>query len=203
MVVPVAMGLVVRGCGWMFEELKRRAMQRLEFEGIDEDEKLRRVVKALNQNPNYFTTSSCAGRIALIEVPGVGDKEHARFVAKWHRRVGEEELFDAVKGWRGELWLTVQCPIIHVSCRDLGSALHLLGVAKECGFKRSGIISVTEKRVNLEIVSTERADVPMGVDGVLLCDKEYLRFLLDRFNELLSRSKEKMGKLCEKLTSET
>lgn len=187
----------------MFEVLKRRAMQKLELEGIDEDECLRGVVEIINLNENYFTTSSCAGRIALIELPEVGDKEHAKFVAKWHREVSDDELMNAMKGWKGELWLTAQCPILHVSCRDLRSALILLEIARDCGFKKSGIISISGERVSLEICSTERADVPLGADGLLLCGENYIKFLVQRLNKLLLRSKGKMRKLSERLSKLT
>ena len=154
----------------IFEAEKRRALERLDKEGADDD--IAGLIELLNGFDDYFTPSSCSGRVILISIPEVGAKEEAEFIAKWHRKVSKEEVLKAMGMWKdadGELWLMSQSPILHVSCASIEKAKQLLNLAIASGFKYSGIKSITMKRVMVEIMSTERMDVPVGKGGVIFC----------------------------------
>nr|QNO50968.1 tRNA(Phe) 7-((3-amino-3-carboxypropyl)-4-demethylwyosine(37)-N(4))-methyltransferase 1 [Methanosarcinales archaeon ANME-1 ERB6] len=95
-----------------------------------------------------------------------------------------------------EIWLLSQSPILHVACRDLEKAKALLRIAIESGFKYSGIKAISNLKDNgkvvVEIVSTERMDVPLGKDGVLFCSEAYIDFILSKANFMLERGKGKL-----------
>lgn len=188
----------------MFELARRRALEALATgSGIDED--IIEILDEINRREEYYTTSSCSGRIVLISLPEAGAKKEAKFVAKWHRPVSFEELQNSLKIWadnmhRGEeLWLLAQSPIIHVAAKDLSSAKQILKVAVAAGFKYSSIKSVSADRTVVEILSTERMDVPLGIDGEIFCDERFLRFVLERANFVLQRGKRKLEKLLSTL----
>jgi tRNA wybutosine-synthesizing protein 3 len=44
----------------------------------------------------------------------------------------------------------------------------------------------------VEIVSTERMDVPLGKDGVMFCSEGYMDFILSKANFMLERGKGKL-----------
>jgi tRNA wybutosine-synthesizing protein 3 len=44
----------------------------------------------------------------------------------------------------------------------------------------------------VEIVSTERMDVPLGKDGVMFCSEGYMDFILSKANFMLKRGKGKL-----------
>jgi len=184
----------------VFEHARRKALERLAA-GCVVDEDITEILAEINRRAEYYTTSSCSGRIVLISLPEAGAKKEARFVAKWHRPVSFEELQNALKFWvaggrdRGELWLLAQPPIIHVTARDLSSAERILKAAAAAGFKYSSIKSVSADKTVVEILSTERMDVPLGVGGEVLCDEHFLRFVLGRANFVLRRGKRKLEKL--------
>ena len=50
----------------------------------------------INKSDDYYTSSSCSGRIVLIELPEIGDKKEAKFLGKWHREILRNELEIAV-----------------------------------------------------------------------------------------------------------
>ena len=187
----------------IFEVEKRRALERLHKEGADDD--IAGLIELLNGFDEYFTTSSCSGRIILICIPEVGAKEEAEFIAKWHRKVGKDEVLKAIGMWKdaddadGELWLMSQSPILHVSCVSIEKAKQLLSLAIESGFKYSGIKSITMRRVMVEIMSTERMDVPVGKEGVIFCSEPYLDFIVSSANFMLERGKEKLRRFCYRL----
>lgn len=184
----------------MFDILKDKALQRLDVEGADEDKNLQMLLQKINALKAYFTTSSCSGRIALIELPHIGAKKEAKFVGKWHRKITKEELARAIKKYRrGELWLISQGPIIHVAARSLEDALLLLKTALRCGFKKSGIISISKYRVIIEILSTERMDLPLGTRGKVLCDDTMLDFFVEKANAVINRSGSKLKRLIKEV----
>lgn len=180
----------------VFEEQKRRALERLRIGGADEE--VTGIIERLNCHDDFFTTSSCSGRIALLCIPEIGAKREAEFIGKWHRVVTKEEVLEAINSSKkGELWLLAQSPILHVSCRGFEKAQALLRIAIEAGFKYSGIkpISKRTEKVVVEIISTERMDVPLGTDTMLLCSDSYVDFLVSKANFTLARGKEKLKRL--------
>jgi len=190
-----------------FEAQKKRAVERLQISGADEE--IAGIIEKINSFDDFFTTSSCSGRIVLICLPEIGAKREAKFIGKWHRPVTKEEVLDAIKNSagaseKGEIWLLSQSPILHVACRDLEKAKALLRIAIESGFKYSGIkaISSKDRKVAVEIMSTERMDVPLGRDGMLFCSEGYIDFVLSKSNFMLERGKEKLNRLYHGLNLE-
>lgn len=185
----------------MFGEQKKRALERLRIRGADEE--IVGIIEKINSHEDFFTTSSCSGRIALICLPEIGAKREAKFIGKWHRPVTKEEVLEAIKqkssagiSNKGEIWLLSQSPILHVACRGLEKAKTLLRIAIQSGFKYSGIKAIANSKDNekvvVEIVSTERMDVPLGKDGMLLCSEAHLDFILSKANFMLERGKGKL-----------
>ena len=82
------------------------------------------IIDSINSNNNYYTTSSCFGRIVLLELPDLGDKKNAVFLGKWHRKIKPEDVFLALKksSGKGQLWFLAQSPIIHVHSINIKSA---------------------------------------------------------------------------------
>lgn len=192
----------------VFDAQKKRALERLQREGADEE--VAGILERINSFECFFTTSSCSGRIALIRIPEIGAKREAGFIGKWHRPVGKEKVLEALKlrGSSGvlekdEVWFLSQSPILHVSCSGLEKAKTLLRMAIESGFKYSGIkaISKDNGKVVVEIMSTERMDVPLAKGDVVFCSEPYIDFIVSKANFMLERGKEKLKRfyngLCE------
>ncbi|RZN40572.1 MAG: hypothetical protein EFT35_02695 [Methanophagales archaeon ANME-1-THS] len=187
----------------VFDNEKKRALERLERRGADGE--VEELLQRLNELDDYFTTSSCSGRIVVILIPEIGAKREAVFLGKWHRPVRKEEVLEAIHSAapsrNGEVWFITQSPIVHVACRNLGMATALLRIALESGFKYSGIKAIAEHdgKVVVEILSTERMDVPLATDGRMLCSEVHLEFILSKSNFMLKRGKEKLQRLCSGL----
>ncbi|MCK4247230.1 MAG: hypothetical protein KAV48_02165 [Methanomicrobia archaeon] len=184
----------------MFGKRKKEVMFKL-AEAVAEnkvDSEILETLTLINSQKEYYTTSSCAGRIVLIWMPDLGDKKRSVFLGKWHRKIEYEELIESLE-FRdsGVIFLISQSPIIHVASCDLKSAIKIRDLAFSCGFKNSGIKSITKKIV-VEILSTERIDVPLG-EKQLLVNEEYLRFLVKYANKALERSRKKLKKLNKNL----
>ena len=181
-----------------FDEQKAKAMDSLR-KALAEDKVDRDIIVLLdkiNALDNYFTTSSCSGRISVMEMPHFGDKLNSVWLGKWHREVTVEEVLEAIGKHRsGQLWFLVRSPILHVAARTMEDAVKLLNLSIGLGFKYSNIKSVSHKKLLVEIRSTERMDVPLGEDGELWIDEAYIERIVGIANAQVRRFKGKLKRL--------
>lgn len=138
------------------------------------DEEIKPLVALINSNQNYYTTSSCSGRIVLIV-----KKSDKKFDASWlfvsHNPVEFNEIKKVLENTpKHPVWFKQESCILHVCAKTLEDANKLLGVARLSGFKRSGIISINQ-RIMIEVTSTESIDTVLADNGKLLVTEDYLK----------------------------
>lgn len=184
-----------------FLNTKKQAIKSLKKAQIENkvDHKIKPILDTINNIDQYYTSSSCAGRIVLLEIPNIGDKKQAIFLGKWHNTIKPENILsESKKAKTGLLWMLAQSPIIHVAAFSVDDANKLVKTAVASGFKNTSIKS-TEKKIIVEICSTERLDAPIGRNGNLFCSEEYLQLLVDIANEVIEKSDFKINRFEEKL----
>ena len=188
----------------VFETQKKRALQKLRNAECNNevDEKIVSILHLINNSENFYTSSSCSGRIVLLQLPRIGDKKNAKFLGKWHGKVNINDFLKAFKkAGKGQIWLLAQSPIFHVVAKNLDYADKILKTAVLCGFKNSGLKSIKGKKV-VEICSTERLDAPISDDKDVLPSLDYLKFLVGISNEIIEKSDEKLKRLEETLKNQ-
>ncbi|MBM3309774.1 MAG: hypothetical protein FJY77_05900 [Candidatus Altiarchaeales archaeon] len=201
-----------------FAKQKKHALNKLNvsIRVGDTDKEIVPLLNAINSLQDYYTTSSCAGRIQLFN--DLGSKIRNNSIACWHRKVSPGEVVKEVKavkpphlhkgfipdprrgeGVSGILYFKCEPPILHIAARDIESAGKLLNTAREAGFKHSGIQAIKPERVIVELISTETIDAPiMEKDGKLISD-EYIRYLAKLANKKYMKSQAKIKKLERKI----
>lgn len=158
-------------------------------------------INTINSLKDFYTTSSCAGRIDTFLEPASGKKHDAQWLFVTHGEAEEIEVLKSLESLPEEtVWLRMEPPIFHVACRDLSAAERLLKVCQSHGFKRSGIISMggrsaRQQRVMLEVLGNERIDTPVAIDGKLLFDHSYIKFLVQKANEKLLETRKRLEEL--------
>lgn len=168
------------------------------------DEQIIPLLNAINRQPDYFTTSSCAGRITLFVSPDSGKKHDGHWLFASHDLVAKEILEQALEQipqYSQEIFFRQEACILHVCCKDIQVAQDIIDKARFCGFKRSGIIS-TRKRVIVELLSTERLDTIIAKNGALLVSSDYMETLRKVANRLLTKTRTKMEKFRTMLLEE-
>jgi len=183
-----------------FYKLKELYMTNLE-EHIREgkvDKEILHLLNLINSLDNYFTTSSCAGRIVLIKTPEDLKKQENVFLFKSHQTVKFEDIWKAIlenyKKYEN-IWFKQEPFIIHVVCKDLKSANELLKISSKVGLKHSGIISLKKNKIVIEIIGNEKIETIVSKNGRILVNEEYLKELVNEANKKLLRSRVYMGKL--------
>ena len=99
------------------------------------------------------------------------------------------------------MWLSVEPPILHIVAKDLEAAKRMLIIVRQCGFKHSGIQGLRDKRILIEVLSTEKMEVPLIHDGKWLIRINEIAYLVDLANLFLVRGKSRLNRLKGRLKS--
>ena len=237
------------------------------------------IVNLINSKKDFYTTSSCAGRIVLLEMKS-RKKNDCNWIFSKHDKVNLKEIIDTLKNSKeflvsqkskgffrtlkkhnknqsrelplkagkkeetsfenlpessqfiGEaraygrerepstkycerserieiatnktknknpIWLKQQPIILHVACRNPEAAKKLLDLARKI-FKHSGILSITERKVTVEIIGNERIDTVIA-DKNFVADEKYLKNLVKYANNNFAENKRKSKRFLQILRS--
>jgi tRNA wybutosine-synthesizing protein 3 len=158
------------------------------------DKKIINLCEKINSLDDYYTTSSCAGRIVIMI--DNEKKEPNLFVYVYHDLISFKKLKDDLNKIKiKKLIRYKQEPgILHVACESLKDAQKLLDKAKLVGWKRSGIIA-SGNRFVVELTNTEKLEFPIFDNGKILVDDNFLKLVVKISNENLKKSWLKIEKL--------
>jgi len=149
----------------------------------------------ISKTTNYFTSSCCAGRIALISLGEEEKKMESAFYRKWHRKVKENEILDALKEFKGKiLWLKQEPLILHLGTNTLENAKQILILCEKSGIKRAGIKVAKEGRFIVEILGTQNITTPIKDTGITI-DEKYLKYLVKKSNEKFEKNQDTIKKM--------
>jgi len=186
----------------MFDKRKKDCLTKIDKsnkKSIDKD--IKPLIELINSLDNYYTTSSCSGRILLIEKK-TDKKQDARFAFAEHKKADFKAIKKSLKKLpKNDVWLKQESIIIHICCRTLESAKKLLKIVRDIGIKRAGIINI-HKRIIIEIIGTEAMEAIIARKGKMLVDDTYLKILVKEANKKLERNKKKIKSLKAKLSGE-
>lgn len=162
------------------------------------DEAIADLVNEINAHEDFYTTSSCSGRIIAIAIPKSEKKNEAEWVFASHKEVDFDDVYGQINeklssnGKAGSelVYFRFEPLILHLAARSVDSAMKITALAKDVGFKHSGIIAA-KNRVIVEIDGIDRIDAPIAKDKKLIISEEYFRFLINEANKKLRRNKER------------
>ncbi|MCS7134310.1 MAG: tRNA wybutosine-synthesizing 3 family protein [Candidatus Pacearchaeota archaeon] len=177
-----------------FEKQKQNILQKRDKSTKKSiDERIKKLCNKINSNPNYYTTSSCAGRIILLKN---SDKKARNLILfSSHDKINFSRLKKQLKEIKKQDVNFKQEPcILHVGCRSIADANDLVEKARFAGWKKSGIITA-KKRIVCELLSTENMEFPIIRKGKLLVDDYFLKIIVKEANKKLERTWKKIKKL--------
>ncbi len=163
------------------------------------DRKIEGLCNKINKKKNYYTTSSCAGRVVLLKYSE--EKQENAFLFRTHEKISFKELkkalLDAGEKYKGIVEFQQTSCILHVSCLSLSDAQEIVDKAKQCGWKRSGIMG--GRRNMVELHSTESMSFPVMNNGKILVDDDFLKLIVETANNKLERVWKKIERLKERI----
>jgi tRNA wybutosine-synthesizing protein 3 len=127
------------------EAALRRLEEHLRLGLVDAD--IADLLVRINRLPCIFTTSSCSGRIVLLEAVDLMEKRGARKLWVTHdpslcldvcNLIGEiTESRENRKLGRELLWISLQPPVLHFYAQDEVVAMRVVDCARRSGFVRA------------------------------------------------------------------
>ncbi len=170
-----------------------RLLEDLHIGYLDED--ILDILLEFFMRPKSFTKSSCSGRITVIDAEYPWAKEDTMTIFKKHTPVTHDEIRDVLtRPYAYRLWLSIQGPIYHVYVYDVNEAEEVLRVAREAGFKHSGIMR-TEWPILVELRTGVRGDILLADEQGPLLEGERLKHVIDIANSILSQAKNRNQRL--------
>lgn len=180
-----------------FSERKRQCLEKLQKAKSEKkvDVAIIDLLDTINASEDYYTSSSCSGRIILLEVVAPSFKQDAVFLFKSHKEISLEEIKNGINlHTSNQLWLMVEPPILHIGTRTLDAAKKMLTLSYAAGFKRSNIKSIGNKII-VEIMSSEEVHIPLGHDQMILVDDKYLEYVVALSNTIFKKGASRLMKL--------
>lgn len=173
----------------MWENHKGNVLQKDDksFKGTI-DQPVRELVGMINESVDFLTTSSCSGRIMLInELSKEKRKNKSEFLFVSHDYVADEvmpKIMKCLSVASGSVFLKLEPIIVHVQCRTLDNAIWLLHLMKlRDQFKHSCIVSAINDKWIVAIMGLVKMEVPLLYDDELLVNAELLTKYIRIANE--------------------
>ena len=182
------------------------------------------MLEHLNLHGDYVSTSSCSGRVAIFwentahvlspsdPVVASGENSSADGDSRRHKKGGTggqwllcehgpvtvEDVLEALARAPkapGVATFKHEPFILHVECRSLDAAARLMEVARNGGFRESGI-SIGKKHVMVGVrTSSLKIEAPVLEDGCLLVNQRYLGVLVRLANDKFAKNRQRTDKL--------
>lgn len=147
------------------------------------------LCRFVSRTRHFFTSSSCAGRIILLQLPKDENKKGAGFHRKWHRKVKEKELWEGIEEeTKGELWFKLDPFILHIGSNSLENANAVLSAMKKAGVKRGGIIVAKPGKFLIEMQGTQGMSFPVKKGENVLVEKRFMKQVLEKANQKLAKN---------------
>ncbi|KAG0742698.1 hypothetical protein G6F57_010524 [Rhizopus arrhizus] len=186
------------------------------------------LMHVINQHQDYYTTSSCSGRVAIY-CPSMQDDKTTTKGGIWlyvsHDPIsvpsedqeawivqllfsGRPVVFDFKRPVdllsKQLIYFKFEPLILHIEASSQATAMHLLNIANGVGYQNSGI--TPSRRHMLAIRSTLKIDTPIAYveNDTIYClvDPAYLLLLLNMSNEKFEQNVQRMKVFEEKMKEE-
>ncbi|MCE4611406.1 MAG: hypothetical protein F7B17_05490 [Desulfurococcales archaeon] len=154
-----------------------------------------RFLRSMNEPPKLYTTSSCTGRITVVEGRFHWLRDGARIVYKTHTHITVYELKRVLSRPFKDLWLKATGPIVHLRAATIDCALQVLDASRRAGFKHSGIISRGVEGFTVEVMSSLQLHAPLRIEGEDLYSPEALESLVALANQILEEGWRRLEEL--------
>ncbi len=181
-----------------FDNEKRQALSKTDKSKKQSfDVRIKQLIKLINSKPNFYTTSSCAGRILVATI---GDKKYkTKWLMATHEKAKNTDVKKAIANLpKQKVYLKQEGFILHIACKELKDAQGLLNLANSAGVRRRGILSI-EPRIIVELSGSHHFETLIAKKGICLCDNNHLQELVKESNNRLTANWKSIARLTKEI----
>jgi tRNA wybutosine-synthesizing protein 3 len=167
------------------------------------DERIAPLVEFLFSKPNYFTTSSCSGRLLLIQLDEKESKKPKAFFAKWHEIPKFKEVWKKLNEKSLQnLWFKQEPFVLVIGTNNLENAKKIMKICRNNGVKKVGIMSVEEGKFLVEIMGSHYLSFLIKEKSKILVDEALFRKEFETACKKLKASRKTLERLEESFRKE-
>lgn len=167
------------------------------------DERMVPFIEWAFSRPELFTTSTCSGRLVLLQLNESEEKKPECFFAKWHSIPEFGEVWEALnKKSAGNLWFKQEPFVIVLGTDSLENAKEIMGICRNNGVKKAGIMSAEDGKFLVEIMGSDYVSFLAKEKDKILLSKEELEKQFSTACKKLERSWKMLEKLEKALKKE-
>ncbi|XP_066481817.1 tRNA wybutosine-synthesizing protein 3 homolog [Tiliqua scincoides] len=172
------------------------------------DEPIAGIVCLLNGQDSFCTTSSCSGRVVVLEQPPAPSeatsgfeiqKQNCTWLMVTHQTCTTEDVLSALQRATDDAIFKFEPFVLHVQCQELQDAQLLHTVAMEAGFRNSGITVGRKGKIMMAVRSTHCLEVPLSQKGKLMVSEEYVDFVVQVANQKMEENQKRIGRFYSSL----
>ncbi|KAK3612463.1 hypothetical protein CHS0354_032077 [Potamilus streckersoni] len=183
-----------------FDEQKKKCLSAADLSRKGSvDAHIIHLVQFINDHPDLFSTSSCSGRIILLDNSDIDETSIKKKGCQWiftsHDLVESKEVIGSLKSVNGNAVFKFEPFVLHAQCRNLTDAQTLLSCALSAGFRNSGISIGNKGKFITAVRSTHSLEVPLTCDGKLMVSEEYIEYLVKLANIKMKENFQRIERL--------
>ncbi|XP_020650354.1 tRNA wybutosine-synthesizing protein 3 homolog [Pogona vitticeps] len=174
------------------------------------DEPIEGIVRLLNSHDRFCTTSSCSGRLVVLEQPPLPpsaeattgfeiQKQNCSWLMVTHEICTIEKVLTALQRASDDALFKFEPFVLHVQCQELQDAQLLHKVAIEAGFRNSGITVGRKGKIMMAVRSTHCLEVPLSRKGKLMVSEEYVDFVVQVANQKMEENQRRIDRFYSSL----
>lgn len=158
----------------------------------------------ISTTKEFFTTSTCSGRITLMDLDENEKKREGAFFRKWHRTVTFNEVWEGIcdETNTGNVWFKQDGLVMLIGTNTMENAKHVLNVVHNLGIKRVGINHFEPGKIHIELFGTHHMSAPVKKGKEILVEKKYVKELVELANKKWKLNNQLLKKLCAALKKE-
>ncbi len=151
------------------------------------------ISRFLAGTTHYFSTSTCSGRITLMDLNVNEHKKEGAFIRKWHRKVKLPEIWNGIQddSNSGYVWFKQDAFVYVIGTDSWEHAKNIFMVCQKSGVKRFGVHHFEEGKILIEIFGTQNMCVPVKLGKKILVDKKYVKELVTIANRKWGENEKK------------
>lgn len=132
------------------------------------------ISQFMERTTNFFTTSTCSGRITLMDLNENESKKENVFYRKWHSTVKFSDVWKGIEAYssNGNLWLRQDAFVYVIGTNTWENVKKLIRACQEAGVKRYGVHHFEDEKILMEIFGTQNMSIPLMVRGKMIADKK-------------------------------
>ncbi|XP_062993488.1 tRNA wybutosine-synthesizing protein 3 homolog [Elgaria multicarinata webbii] len=169
------------------------------------DEPIEGIVRLLNGHDSFCTTSSCSGRVVVLEQPPLPpaaeattsfeiQKQNCNWLMVTHQNCTIQDVLTALQRATDDAVFKFEPFVLHVQCQELQDAQLLHVVAIEAGFRNSGITVGRKGKIMMAVRSTHCLEVPLSQKGKLMVNEEYVDFVVQVANQKMEENRRRIDR---------